>query len=688
MSENYDTDITETQNEKDTKSKGEDNSKKLREFRHKVKEQKELFYNKIRYAACMKDNYRHPCTLVIDGRYVTAGDLLEDPNVPYRKSKVYVKLKAANGSGSDNGTSHLYFYVNMTTNGTKQEVPVMRFITNPRHFNSEEGSLEDNTMRNKVMKKLEKLTNLICHKTFGSISFSMNRVNTLDSPGTQSSVFASVVPVTVCPAKDDELFLAYDDRTRIIFVETHLYHDLRKHVEDGTVPSSMRYSVLLDDSNAKAYASDSFVAEYHTTDATLCNQLLREFVLMSYNNYLQIAYESRFINALFKTAENSFYKIQNTFIPVVMEYSYLFNPLTDRGKRNPYRTHKTVRDTVLYHAALYNQRVLKPSGKIAAPSVIISDYFERIDAYLSSSGEAHLCAPILSHAEICALLGMKTFMRFTPSFLYRFLAAALDPELAMHPAFSRYPTDGVAYYHIGSNNREFFCSSYKALGLCMFHQNEELLDRNINMWNSYYSLEEIVSRIQKSSFVLEDLDPDYLSYKHEIEMILSELSTFHEKPAGVLKDDRYLNSITIGLYTFDNIERAAVVLQKLGDDYSSLYENSETEETASAVERRTLRLKTNTESQIFFHKSLIKYLSMFVNKHSTLYSVVHMKSEIDRLIAYGNKGESATNKARNNGVELDFYSYLKDAVVRFVNVEQNLSEAKNLSTESKDSPAS
>ena len=79
---------------------------------------------------------------------------------------------------------------------------------------------------------------------------------------------------------------------------------------------------------------------------------------------------------------------------------------------------------------------------------------------------------------------------------------------------------------------------------------------------------------------------------------------------------------------------------------------------------------------------------MFVNKHSTLYSVVHMKSEIDRLIAYGNKGESATNKARNNGVELDFYSYLKDAVVRFVNVEQNLSEAKNLSTESKDSPAS
>ena len=688
MSENYDTDTEETQKEKDTESNGEDNSKKFREFRHKIKEQKELFYNKIRYAACMKDNYRHPCTLVVDGRYVTAGDLLEDSNVPYRKSKVYVKLKAANGSGSDNGTSHLYFYVNMTTNGTRQEIPVMRFITNPRHSNSEEESVEENTMRNKVMKKLEKLTDLICHKTFGAVSFSMNRVKAFDSSGTQSSVFASVVPVTICPAKDEELFLAYDDRTRIIFIETHLYHDLRKHVENGTVPSSMRYSVLLDDDDAKAYANGSFVPEYHTTDTTLCNQLLREFVLMSYNNYLQIVYESRFINALFKTAENSFYKIQNTFIPVVMEYAYLFNPLTDRGKRNLYRTNETVRDTVLYHAALYNQRVLKPSGKIVAPSPDISDYIERIDTYLSSSGEAHLCAPILSHAEICALLGMKTFMRFTPSFLYRFLAAALDPELATHPAFSRYPTDGVAYYHIGSNNREFFFSSYKALGLCMFHQNEELLDRNINLWSSYYSLEEIVSRIQKSASVLEELDPDYLSYKHEIEMILSELSTFHEKPAGVLKDDRYLNSITVGLYTFDNIERAAVILQELGDNYSSLYENSEAEEAASAAERRAIRLKANTESQIFFHKSLIKYLSMFVNKYSTLYSVVHMKSEIDRLIAYGNKGESATNKARNNGVELDFYSYLKDATVRFVNAEQSSHEEENLFTESKDSSAS
>jgi len=688
MSKNYDTDTEEAQSEKNAKSQGEDNYKKLREFRHKVKEQKELFYNKIRYAACMKDNYRHPCTIVVDGRYVTAGDLLEDPNVPYRKSKVYVKLKAANGSGSDNGTSHLYFYVNMTTNGTRKEIPVMRFITNPRHSDSEEESLESNTMRDKVIKKLEKLTNLICHKTFGSVSFSMNLVKSLDSSGTQSSVFASVVPVTICPAKDDELFLAYDDRTRIIFVETHLYHDLRKHVEDDTVPSSMRYSVLLDDSDAKAYANGSFVPEYHTTDAALCNQLLREFVLMSYNNYLQIVYESRFINALFKTAENSFYKIQNTFIPVVMEYAYLFNPLTDRGKRNPYRTHKTVRDTVLYHAALYNQRVLKPSGKIVAPSIVISDYIERIDTYLRSSSEAHLCAPILSHAEICALLGMKTFMRFTPSFLYRFLAAALDPELTTHPAFSRYPTDGVAYYHIGSNNREFFFSSYKALGLCMFHQNEELLDRNINLWSSYYSLEEIVSRIQKSSSVLEELDPDYFSYKQEIEMILSELSTFHEKPAGVLKDDRYLNSITVGLYTFDNIERAAVVLQELGDDYSSLYDNPEVEEITSAVERKAVRLKANMESQIFFNKSLIKYLSMFVNKHSTLYSVVHMKSEIDRLIAYGNKGESATNKARNNGVELDFYSYLKDATVRFVNVEQSLSETENFFADGKDSPAS
>jgi hypothetical protein len=44
---------------------------------------------------------------------------------------------------------------------------------------------------------------------------------------------------------------------------------------------------------------------------------------------------------------------------------------------------------------------------------------------------------MLTHEEICKSLGLTSFMRFTPSFLYRYIVGLLHPELETFPTKTR-----------------------------------------------------------------------------------------------------------------------------------------------------------------------------------------------------------------------------------------------------------
>lgn len=137
-------------------------------------------------------------------------------------------------------------------------------------------------------------------------------------------------------------------------------------------------------------------------DVGQVNALLTAFRNISYENYNKFMFskmQRKIINRCF--SKNQFFKIMRAFIPVLIKYKYVYNPLIDDPENTFFM------DSLLMKTAIDNKRL-----------ITIND---------------NLYCYMLTHEEICRSLGLKHFMRFTPGFLYKYVVGLIHPELRGFP---------------------------------------------------------------------------------------------------------------------------------------------------------------------------------------------------------------------------------------------------------------
>lgn len=191
----------------------------------------------------------------------------------------------------------------------------------------------------------------------------------------ESETFCGVRAVRI-PADERSLTVRVDSNLRLVFIETNLYSKIRELVTSG---SANRKIITLTTSNGS-----------YTLKAEELMRYIEAFKTYSCANYMQIVYSTRFLNKISKMRGGSFYSLLKVFIPVLIETDYLYNPLTDNPSLN-------FRQTKLYKKAEEMGRVREvlPGGALKVS--------------------------LLTHLEICEALEMTHFVRFTPTFLYKFM---------------------------------------------------------------------------------------------------------------------------------------------------------------------------------------------------------------------------------------------------------------------------
>ena len=134
--------------------------------------------------------------------------------------------------------------------------------------------------------------------------------------------------------------------------------------------------------------------------------LLTEFRKQSYSNYYKFIYNKlmrRIVNRCYKKVP--FYNTMRAFVPVIIQYDYVYNPLMDDPDNTLFM------HTRLMQTAVGNSREVVVNNKLRC--------------YM------------LTHKEICQALNLKRFMRFTPEFLYRVVVGMMRPDLEDFPSKSR-----------------------------------------------------------------------------------------------------------------------------------------------------------------------------------------------------------------------------------------------------------
>lgn len=137
--------------------------------------------------------------------------------------------------------------------------------------------------------------------------------------------------------------------------------------------------------------------------------LVSEFKKVSYTNYFELVFnkvQKRIINRCYKKSQ--FFNLLHAFIPVLIQYKWIFNPLVD--DRNESAT-LGFANTELAHMAVEKKRLLVVN--------------ENLSCYM------------LTHEEICKAFGLTKFTKFTPEFLYKYVVGFLRPDLENFPTVSR-----------------------------------------------------------------------------------------------------------------------------------------------------------------------------------------------------------------------------------------------------------
>lgn len=178
-----------------------------------------------------------------------------------------------------------------------------------------------------------------------------------------------------------------DGTLNFLIVESPLYYIARNAIKDNRVRIRLQN-------------------EYISMHETQVNQLIMAFKQLSFDNYYRFMYsksQRRIINRCYK--KKPFFNVLHAFIPVAIEYSYIYNPLLD-----------------------------DPSNDFFAHSKLMQMAVEKNRCVEINSD---LRCYMLTHEEICIALGLTKFMKFTPEFLYKLIVSLLRPDLASFPSKTR-----------------------------------------------------------------------------------------------------------------------------------------------------------------------------------------------------------------------------------------------------------
>lgn len=137
-------------------------------------------------------------------------------------------------------------------------------------------------------------------------------------------------------------------------------------------------------------------------ERSVISKLVHEFKMHAYDNFRNVIFSktpNRFLTQIY--SKFRFYKIMYGFIPVIIDYPMIYNPLLDDCDSK-------TKDLVLYKEAIRKNRFVGKEGKL--------------NAYM------------LTHEEICNIFSMKHFMRFTPMAFYDLLVGLLNPSLQYYPS--------------------------------------------------------------------------------------------------------------------------------------------------------------------------------------------------------------------------------------------------------------
>lgn len=192
------------------------------------------------------------------------------------------------------------------------------------------------------------------------------------------------------PISAQNLDVKVDTAMGIIFIESSLYSAIKNLIMAR--PFAYRVIQITAGERIEQIPLDTL------------KKLVSAFKTAANVNFAEICFTTKFLNLINHASGTlgTFYSTLKTFVPVLIETNYLYNPLTDNPDYN-------FKDTTLYKKAVEKNRVKEVLRGGA------------------------LTVTLLTQLELCQELGMHNFVRFTPQFLYKFLIGYIYPESGVFP---------------------------------------------------------------------------------------------------------------------------------------------------------------------------------------------------------------------------------------------------------------
>lgn len=182
--------------------------------------------------------------------------------------------------------------------------------------------------------------------------------------------------------KTDYGTITYNNELHMLFIESKLYTNLKEFISKQD-PYKVDFIYVKNDDNKTKEKITNF------------EEVQRSFMKLAFNNYIEIITSKKVNSFIKKTSILKFYNTLGIFVPLFINIKYLFNPFLD--PRNP-----RIKETKLFKFALEKDRVKEIGDTLS------------------------LC--MLTHKEICVLLNMSHFYRFTTDFINKLLIGFLIPN--------------------------------------------------------------------------------------------------------------------------------------------------------------------------------------------------------------------------------------------------------------------
>jgi hypothetical protein len=129
----------------------------------------------------------------------------------------------------------------------------------------------------------------------------------------------------------------------------------------------------------------------------------------AFENYFNIVYSESFLNRIMNATRNPLFKKHHVYVPVLVEYNKLYNPLTDKECLNLNSDTESLKVSAT-RANIKNYSLIRDAEEIGRKFSLFDDI---VTVYL------------MTHEEISRSLGLDRFLRFTPKMIYHLLVGVL-----------------------------------------------------------------------------------------------------------------------------------------------------------------------------------------------------------------------------------------------------------------------